>query len=128
MNWFILIGAILLICIALIIIGEKTYEEGLAMFGWGVGICTFLAIVIMSFTLINIKANFRATINEYEVLKAQVENYKRGDYGNASEIMSKTLYMNSVIARHKAMADSKWSGPWYSKEIGELEPIILGEK
>ena len=127
MYWFILIGAILILSIICIIIGERIYSDVFNILGGIFGIISLTIILGMIFTLINIDKEFEATINEYEVLKAQVECYKPGDYGNASEIMSKTLHMNSLIAKHKALSDSNWSGLWYSKEIGNLEPIILGK-
>lgn len=87
----------------------------------GIIAATVFAIMLMS--LINIKRDFQTTLNEYEITKVLVENYTPNDYGNQSDLLQQVISINKRIARHKAYADNKWTGVWYSEEIGALEPL-----
>ena len=69
--------------------------------------------------------NFKTYIHEYEVTKTMVESYKGQDYGNMCDLTKAVVYINDKIATHKALSNSILLEGFYSKEVGNLEPITF---
>ena len=69
--------------------------------------------------------NFKTYIHEYEVTKAMVESYKGQDYGNMTALTESVVKINNKIADHKALSNSILLKGFYSKEVGDLEPITF---
>ena len=86
-----------------------------------------IILFFMGATLINREARFNAVIADYENTVALVDTYTGGDYGNMPALTEKVIHLNTIIARHKTMSPSIWTGPWYSKKIGALEPITFNK-
>ena len=72
--------------------------------------------------------NFKTYIHEYEVTKAMVESYKGQDYGNMAALTESVVKVNNKIADHKALSSSILLKGFYSKEVGNLEPITFNMK
>ena len=86
-----------------------------------------LVLFFMGVSLINREARFNAVIADYENTVALVDTYTGGDYGNMPALTEKVIHLNTIIARHKTMSPSIWTGPWYSTRIGSLEPITFNK-
>ena len=69
--------------------------------------------------------NFKTYIHEYEVTKTMVESYKGQDYGNMTDLTKSVVRINNKIADHKALSNSILLKGFYSKEVGNLEPITF---
>lgn len=91
-------------------------------------IFSFVAMVIIVLSLINIDKSFDAFINRYNFTKELVVNYEPNDYGNRTALLEDVISINEKIAQHKAYVGNVWTGAWYSEKIAELEPIILTGK
>ena len=92
------------------------------------GTCTLSALIITSLTLINIDTRFEATQYEYQVISEMVESYDGQDYGNMTALTESVVHINTKIANHKAHYKSKWTSPWFSEDIANLEPIVFSKK
>lgn len=93
-----------------------------------IGICTLIGLVITACTLININTRFEATQNEYVVIREMVDSYDGQDYGNMVALTESVVRINGKIAQHKAHYKSDWTGPWFSEDIANLEPITFSKK
>ena len=102
--------------------------EGLVYFLVGSGVCTLIALIITSLSLINIDTRFEVTQNEYQVISEMVESYDGQDYGNMTALTESVVNINTKIANHKAHYKSKWTSPWFSEDIANLEPITFAKK
>ncbi len=110
------------------IIDKYIYDDGWTVLFCAVGsICT-IALFICGMSLVNIDRQFEARMNEYEVITTMVESYDGQDYGNMQALTEQVVYMNTIIAKHKAYCGNKWTGIWYSEDIAKLEPIKFGKK
>lgn len=128
MNWIILVGAVMLVSfVAAWLIGKYTYSDATAPAA-AVGIIAAFTLLILSLSLIDKRSDFRAIKAEYDTTKALVETYAGAEYGNMNELTGQVIKINNKIAKHKAYAPSKWTGIWYSEEIGALEPITFSNK
>lgn len=125
MGWFIIIGAIIAICIILFLIGIHFDIDLLSSASFFTGFMCLVAILIMLGTLINKEARFDAFVRDYESTNAIVENYSGTDYGNMVALTEKVLSINERIANHKAFVNNKLSGVWYSEKIASLDPITF---
>lgn len=125
MIWIIITIAAIVIGIALCYFGSKFYNDSCVFIGGGMSILFFVILIFMFLTLAGIKAEFNTFINRYEYTKNIVENYCYGDYGNTFELTNQIIEINNTIAEHKAKCDNPWYNVWYSKDIGELEPLFL---
>lgn len=131
MNWFIIIGIILVISIALFIISVKMDYDGETLGGFSAGIfvIAIVVLVFMLLTLAGIKSDFNAFKTDYQFTKELIEDYEPGvDYGNTLDLTEKILDINSKIAKHRSQWDSPWYNLWRDKEIGELEALKLPSK
>ena len=111
--------------IAGVLLDKYTYADGWVFTSWLVGICSVIALIVLSLSLINLDRRFTATINQYEVISAMVESYDGQDYGNMQSLTEAVVRINSIIAEHKAFYGNKWTGVWYSEDIANLEPITF---
>ena len=130
LTFITLIASTIVLFVAAFLIDKySSYEfEWLEYCCLGFGVCTFLAVIFTSLSLINIDARFEATQNEYQVICEMVESYDGQDYGNMTALTESVVNINSSIARHKAHYKSKWTGPWFSEDIANLEPITFAKK
>lgn len=138
MNWFIIVIAFLFVGIIGIILSnvgdynpQKPFknwcyhhDEGLAVLGGTFFFCNLIALAVMVACVINMPDYTRKIENEYANTKALIESYKGNDYGNMVALTEKVIYLNDEIARNKAYCESPWRGPWSSRRIGDLEPIV----
>ena len=92
------------------------------------GVCTLIALIITSLSLINIDTRFEATQYEYQVISEMVESYDGQDYGNMTALTESVVDINSKIANQKAHYKSEWTCPWFSEDIANLEPITFTKK
>lgn len=102
--------------------------EWLEIVGSVFSIFSFVTMVVLIATLVNINRKFDTFINRYNFTKELVVNYEPNDYGNRTALLDDVISINKKIAEHKAYAGNIWSGAWYSEKIAELEPIILTGK
>ena len=124
-----IISTIVLFVTAFLIYKYTSYDyEWLEYTSLSLGICTFIALIITSLTLINIDTRFEASQYEYQVISEMVESYDGQDYGNMTALTESVVNINSKIANHKAHYKSKWTGPWFSEDIAKLEPITFAKK
>lgn len=128
MYWFLLVGGITLFGLILAILGLSKDWDFAGEAGMTFIIVGAVALICMGLSLVNKQARFNATIADYENTAALVETYQGTDYGNMNALTEKIISINKEIASHKAHSKSKWSSIWFSKEIGNLEPIVYGRK
>lgn len=102
--------------------------ELLEIMGGVFSIISFLIMVGIILSLINIDKEFDTFINRYNFVKELVVNYEPNDYGNKTALLEDVISINEEIAQHKAYVGNAWSGAWYSEKIAELEPIIFTGK
>lgn len=102
--------------------------EWLEIMGGVFSICSFLAMVVIVLSLINIDREFDTFINHYNFTKELVVNYEPNDYGNRTALLEDVISINEEIAQHKAYVGNVWTGAWYSEKIAELEPIVFTGK
>ena len=122
------ISAVILLVCAYLIDKHAGYDfEWLAGALLACGIFTCIALIITFLSLINIGTRFEATQNEYKVVSEMVESYDGQDYGNMTALTESVVSINSTIAKHKAHYKSKWTGPWFSEDIANLEPITFSK-
>jgi len=114
----------LIIAVISLYIGCKKVNTAYIAFGTlAAFVCLFCAMgCIISYY------NFKTYIHEYEVTKAMVESYKGQDYGNMTALTESVVKINNKIANHKALSNSILLKGFYSKEVGNLEPIIFNMK
>lgn len=128
MYWIFLTAgvAILFFLIGVVI---KLFNRYAEVGGWTCMSALFICVTLaLGASLINREARWEAIINDYENTVALIETYDGSNYGNESSLPEHVLYLNTKIANHKAMVKSKWSGAWYSEEIGNLTPITFKMK
>ena len=111
----------LIIAVILLYIGCKKENTPCIAFG---ATATF-AFLFCSIGWIVSYYNFKTYIHEYEVTKTMVESYKGQDYGNMTALTESVVKINSKIASHKALSSSILLKGFYSKEVGNLEPITF---
>lgn len=132
MLTFILLVIIVIVSVSVaIIINNSKFcgsLDGLAGTLCAVGIITFIGLVITACSLINVNTRFEAIQNEYEVIAEMVQSYDGQDYGNMTALTEAIVEMNGKIAQHKAHYKSKWTGPWFSEDIANLQPIVFSKK
>lgn len=102
--------------------------EWLEILGGVFSILSFLIMVGMVLSLINIDREFDTFINRYNFTKELVVNYEPNDYGNKKALLEDVISINEEIARHKAYVGNVWSGVWYSEDIAALDPIVFTDK
>ena len=123
MNWFLLFGGIAIVCfLASWLVDKYTYSDSASIYAL-FGVIAVLIEIVLAISLINKNARFEAFVADYENTVALVETYSGTDYGNMNSMTEKIIEINEEIAEHKELSKSKWSGPWYSEKIGNLEPI-----
>ncbi len=123
MYWFLLFGGIAIVCfLAAWLVDKYTYSDSASFYAF-FGVLAVLIEIVLAISLINKNARFDAFIADYENTVALVETYKGNDYGNMNALSQKIIEINEHIARHKGLSKYKWSSPWYSEKIGNLEPI-----
>lgn len=93
-----------------------------------VGGLSLVILIICLASFININKRFDYTYYRYETIVQMVDSYNGQDYGNMGSLVEEVVAMNKVIAEHKAHYDSKWTGPWYSERIANLEPIRFNKE
>ena len=74
------------------------------------------------------RLHFPGEVIEYENLKAQVEVYNTDTTHNSIEAYSlreDVLKVNNNVKKHKVYSRNPWTNVWWSKKIGDLEPIEL---
>ena len=123
---FIFIGGLglLFLLIGAIIAAHKTYVDDNCGVFFGIGAFFLFATIVMGLSLINRGTRFNAIISDYNNTAALVESYEGYEFGNMSYLTTKIISINDTIAKHNAHAESLWTGLWYSKEVGALEPIV----
>ena len=146
MNYFVLIGVLLLLLGVLLLIpaiimavtdNKHDKYHSYSIFDYEVTNASIASVLIGIFiliivfmTTIDINREFENTKKEYAVLKEMVETYKEGnnEWLDKNNVYSVNMYkdimeMNHKIDKHKIFHDSKWYNLWYSEEIGNLEHI-----
>ena len=91
----------------------------------GLGAVAILVFFGLCIGWITSQYNFKTYIHEYEVTKTMVESYKGQDYGNMTALTESVVKINSKIASHKALSSSILLKGFYSKEVGNLEPLTF---
>lgn len=115
--------------LALFLIDKYGDSDGFWGFFTGfISVCSILAFIGFLCAFINLDNRINAKIEQYKVITETVESYNGQDYGNMGALVESVVDMNETIATHKAQSESKWVGLWYSKEIGQLEPIRFDRK
>lgn len=129
MLTFIILGAVTLISITLLIIDHHKYilDDGLGVLTWIVGVICFVAMLLCTCTLINIRYDFDIIEEKYDNLKLQVEVYNNEEHNKveAYSLREDVLEMNNTISEHKVKSKSPWSNVWYSEKIGNLDKISM---
>ena len=121
-----IVATIILFVIGFLVEKFTSYDyEWISFVSVGIGVCTLIALVISALSLINVNTRFEATQNEYQVIREMVESYDGQDYGNMTALTESVVKINSKIANHKAHYKSEWTGPWFSEDIANLEPITF---
>lgn len=122
----ILLWAITIVLIVLGAIAVHKNPRGIAQVGFfAIAIIIGIVALVASASLININRRFDAFEYRYENTKALLESYPRQEYGNMTFLTTEIIEINNEISEHKAYAHSKLCGVWYSKKIGNLEPLTF---
>lgn len=88
--------------------------------------CIFVSIAWWS----TAQSDARRTVNQYNIVKSKVENgyLSEQDFIVQEEIYKETLNIDSVIEDHRRHTTEPflrwWNGKRFSKEIGELSPLM----
>lgn len=92
-----------------------------------------IIIVITLLTLCNRGKRFDYTIEKYNNIKAQVEDYN--SLPDSAKLISleydireDVLDMNNTISKHNVMSQSIWKGLWFSEEVGNLPKLHIIRK
>ena len=129
MLLLIILGLIAVVSITIgILIDKYDYENGASVVFGVIGVLALIGVFVATISLANIDRRFDAQINQYEAISAMVESYDGQDYGNMQALTKEVIYINAVIAKHKAFYGNRWTGAWYSEDIAKLEPIKFGKK
>ena len=92
-----------------------------------------ICVIVTLLTLCNRGKRFDYTIEKYNNLKAQVEDYN--SLPDSAKLISleydirdDVLDMNNTISKHEVMSQSIWKGLWFSEEVGNLPKLhIIGK-
>lgn len=121
------LGILLITIITCIVIVHKYDSELAAVIGGASSLC----LVFCALTLININSRFQVTIEKYNNLKEEIEEYNSltDSCKNVSfefdTIKRNAVRMNNTISKHSVMSKSAWVNLWYSEKIGNLEKLNI---
>lgn len=123
MLLFIIFVALLIIGIVLVIISKHKWNFDYGTLGWFLTIINGSIVSIMLLVLAIQPTEFKYNEEEYNNLKAQVETVTYDDIVTSDNLRNQVLDMNNDIARHKHFSKNIFIGMFYSKHLGELEPL-----
>lgn len=129
MLTLIILGISLLLSIILIVLGKHFWCDACEYIGVAILSCAIVCFVTVACFSIDRKNYFKYQIEEYENVKMQVEAYNR-DTTTIENITLRqsVLDENNMVSKNKVFSKSKWVGPWYSEEIGNLEKLEMRKK
>ena len=124
MGLFIICIALPILCYFIIRQAEKSFNfEWLEPIAWIVGLFSSGVFVIMLMFAMTLSTQFDYTEEKYNNLKQQLEYVEYDDVVTSENLRNQVLDMNNEISHHKCYAKNFWVGMWYSKAIGQLQPL-----
>ena len=108
---------------------EKAHECDMSPLGFVLsctGVSATLALIVIGVCFMATDKDYEEFVAERDNIAELVEKYPVGQgNGEYAPIVEKTIKINERIADNKVKCKSKWVGVFYSKKIGNAEPIKL---
>lgn len=131
LQLYVFAGATILSLVVVIVSAKRDWHEKVSSLFSLIFSSLICFVSLMTFILLlglkPTKEEFRQIQEDYKVLEAKIEAYKKLNQSDKivlfPELLKETEEMNSTIEEHKNKWDSRWNGYRYSPEVANLEPL-----